>query len=86
MERRNLAYIALGASVLILLPCGCFNGILALVGGAALMSGSIQTGAPVAEETTYTTIFAGLALLALIPAAFLLDWSIRTLRAESKQQ
>ena len=84
MERRTLAYIALGGSLLVCLPCGCFNGILAAVGASSLLFPAIQTGSPIAEDTTFTTIFAGLALLALIPAVILVDWSIRTLRSEAE--
>ena len=82
-DRRTLAWLALGGSLLLCFPCGCFNGILTAVGAAALISPDIETGISAAENTYYVGLFGGLALVALIPGAALFFWGLRTLRQES---
>jgi len=83
LDRRTLAWIALGGSLLLCFPCGCFNGILTAVGGAALVFPDIETGITASENSYYAGLFGGLALAALIPGAVLFIWGLRTLRQES---
>ncbi|MFQ5921265.1 MAG: hypothetical protein ACE5M4_00330 [Anaerolineales bacterium] len=82
IDRSTLAWLALGGSLLLCFPCGCFNGILTAVGAASLMSPDIEAGITAAENTYYAGIFGGLALAALIPGAVLFSWGLRTLRQE----
>ncbi len=83
-DRRTLAWLALGGSLLLCFPCGGFNGILAAVGGAALIFPDIETGISAAENSYYAGLFGGLALVALIPGVALFIWGLRTLREESE--
>jgi len=82
IDRRTLAWLALGGSLLLCFPCGLFNGILTAVGTATLMFPDIETGITAAENTFYAGLFGGLALAALIPGAVLFIWGLRTLRRE----
>ena len=83
-DRRTLAWLAIGGSVLLCFPCGCFNAILAAVGGAAVIFPDIETGISSAENAYYAGLFGGLGLLALIPGAALFIWGLRTIRQESE--
>ncbi len=83
-DRRTLAWLALGGSLLLCFPCGSFNGILAAVGGASLIFPDIETGISAAENSYYAGLFGGLALAALIPGVALFIWGLRTLREESE--
>lgn len=85
MDRRTLAYLALGGSLLLCLPFGCFSGILSAVGAGALLFSNIETGATAADDTIFTAIFGGIALMALVPGAILLYWAIRTLRGNEAE-
>jgi hypothetical protein len=82
-DRRTLAWLALGGSLLLCFPCGFFNGILAAAGGAALIFPELETGISAAENTYFAGIFGGLALLALVPGVALFIWGLRALRQES---
>ncbi len=82
IDRRTLAWLALGGSLLLCFPCGLFNGILTAVGVASSMFLEIETGITAAENTYYAGLFGGLALVALIPGAVLFIWGLRTLRRE----
>jgi hypothetical protein len=81
-DRRPLAWLALGGSLLLCLPCGLFNGILSAVGAAALIFPDIETGISAAENTYYAGLFGGLALVALVPGGALFIWGLRALREE----
>ena len=83
LDRRSLAWLALGGSLLLCFPCGCFNGILAVAGGAASVFPDFETGISAAENTYFVSIFGGLALVALVPGAVLFIWGLRALRQES---
>ena len=85
MERRTLAYVTLGGSLLLCLPFGCFSGILSAVGASALLFSNIDTGATVADDTIFTGIFGGIALMVLVPGAILFYWAIRTLRGNEAE-
>lgn len=82
-DKRSLAWLALGGSLLLCFPCGFFNGILTAVGAAAVIFPDIETGISAAENTYYASLFGGLALVALIPGVVLFIWGLRTLRRES---
>ncbi len=82
-DRRSLAWLALGGSLLLCFPCGFFNGILTAVGAAAVIFPDIETGISASENTYYASLFGGLALVALIPGVVLFIWGLRTLRRES---
>ncbi len=82
-DKRTLAWLALGGSLLLCFPCGCFNGILAAAGGAAMIFPDIETGISAAENTYFAGVFSGLALVALVPGVALFVWGLRTLRKES---
>ena len=61
IDRRTLAWLALGGSLLLCFPCGLFNGILTAVGTATLMLPDIETGITAAEDTYYAGLLGGLA-------------------------
>jgi len=79
-DRRTLAWLALGGSLLLCFPCGCFNGILTAIGGAALIFPDIETGISAAENSYYVGLFGGLALVALVPGVALFIWGLRELK------
>jgi hypothetical protein len=82
-DRRSLAWLALGSSLVLCFPCGCFNGILAALGASALIFPDIETGISASENTYYIGVFSGLALAGLVPGIALFIWALRTLRQES---
>ena len=83
LDRRTLAWLALGGSLVLCFPCGCFNGILAAAGAAASIFPDFETGISAAENTYFASIFSGLALVALVPGVVLFIWGLRALRQES---